>query len=341
MRQQGIGLDQSNSKIKGVSARKVLNYTNTLQELKESNTSALLKQKGDIFVVNGKKYTTATGDGIGSGSKDESRYYSEQFKLETSIALSQMVFGDVKEELKIITGVPANLAERNDVIEKIKRNLIGDYHVNHNKVNKHFTVSQVGVVSQPVGTLYYVLFNPDGTRKPDHNGVIDPNIFRKNFLICDPGFGTTDLVELSAANGLGNNRTLPFAMSDYIADLYNRIEQVYPESRLSQAIENPYELDKMLINSDILSLPRGEFNVKDIKLELQEEYAEKIKSALGKYGYNLEKYHQIILTGGGSIVLENAIRKAFNNDPRIILVDNPIMANAIGFYILAKQTFRV
>ena len=334
MRTNIIGCDNSNASFKAFGGRKVLCYTNVLQEVKTSNTSALLRNKKDIFSVDGKQYTI--GGNIGSGGKDESRYYSKQFKLETQIALSQLVVGDVKEEFKIITGVPANLAERDDIIDKIKNNLIDNYEVTHNKVHKRFVISHVGVVSQPVGTLYYNLFDINGNAKTN-----DKSVYSKNFLIIDIGFGTTDLVELSASKGLGDNVTLTRAMSDYVSNLYKAIEYEYPESRLSSTEITPYELDNMLIDNDILSLPRGDYKVGHIKESLQQEFATEIKSALGKHGYNFEKYHQIILTGGGSIILYKALKEVFNNDKRVILIDDPIMANVKGFYTLAKQSYRV
>lgn len=337
---KAVGFEDSNSSIKVVCGGRVLHYLNTLQEVNENLLANLMKNNQKIYHYQGKKYIIGSVAGNGSGSKDESRYYSEQFKRETAIALSQVVDSD-KENIKLVTGLPASLSERDDLIKKMKKNLIDTYEVTieyneYTKERKQFTISDVIIVSQPIGTLWTIIYNTDGTLKTN-----DKNIKHHKFLLIDIGYGTTDMVELSASKGLGNNKTLNKAMSDYVANLYNAIEREYPESRLSAAIENPYELDKLLVDNDILELPRGKFKVGNIKEKLQDAMAQEIKSSLDKFGYNFEIYHKIILTGGGSKTLEKAIRKVFNNDNRITLVDNPLLANATGFYIIAKQYFKV
>ncbi len=339
IKKTAMGFEDSNSSVKIVANGKVTYYLNTLQEVNEGLLSNLL-QNQKIYTYKDKRYIKGLVGGIGSGSKDESRYYSENFKKETAIGLSDIVTTQ-NEEIKLVTGVPASLSEREELVKKMKKNLLGEYEVEieyckETKERKSFSITDVIIVSQPIGTLWSVIYNNDGTMKSE-----DSNIKNRKFLIVDIGYGTTDMVELSAAKGLGNNKTLPKAMSDYVANLYNAIEKEYPDSRLSAAIENPYELDKMLVNTDTLELPRGKFNVKSIKERLQNEMAHEIKSALDKFGYNFEIYHQIILTGGGSKTLEKSIRKAFGNDNRIVLVDNPLLANACGFYIIAKQLYKI
>lgn len=336
-----VGFENSNSKIVVISDEKIIHYLNTVQEVRETNTSRITGKKQDTFTYEGKQYIVGSTIGIGSGSKDESRYYSEQFKKETVLALSQMLRGDFFEDnkFKIVTGVPSNLAERNDLIHKMKNNLLGEYEVIHNGIKKKFSIEAVGIAAQPIGTFYYMHYNIDGTRKPNRNGLVEKDIFQKNVLFLDIGYGTFDLAEL-VAGVLGNVRTLPkAAMSDYIARLFTEIEAEYPESRLSQAIESPYELDRKLISSDILTVPRGKFNVKNIKQSLQDDFAQIAKSSLDKYGYNFERYDDIVLTGGGSIILERSLNIAFNNDPRIWLVKEPILANAKGFKAIAVKTY--
>ena len=340
-----VSLENSNSSIKVVvQGREPLHYLNTLQEVNESLISSLLKSNKKIYTFNKKKYITGVPGANGSGGKDESRYYSEAFKRETAIALSQIVTSE-KQVIKLVTGLPASLSERDDLIKKMKENLIGNYIVEieydeYTKEKKSFSIADVVIVSQPVGTLWSYLYNQDGKMR-DFGNISGKAIKTKRFLILDVGYGTTDLVELSAADGLGNNKNLQKGMSDYIANLYNEIEREYPESHLSAAIENPYELDEMLIDNDILSLPRDEFDVSECKNNVAEQMATEIKNALDKYGYNFEKYHEIILTGGGCITLFEAIRKVFNNDKRVKLIDRPLLANALGFYIISKQYYKL
>lgn len=338
-KQTAVSSDNSNSATRVVTHNESIHYLNTLQEVDENLLSNLLKKNQKLYTYQKKTYIKGVLGGTGSGSKDESRYYSDDFRKETVLALSDIVTSE-HEIIKMCTGLPASLSQRDDIIKKMKRNLKGEYEViinyNGQEQIKTFNITDVIIVSQPLGTLWYRMYNKDGSLKSD-----DQSIKYMKFLIIDPGYGTTDLIELSAAKGLGNNKTLSFAMSDYIADLYNAIEKEYPDSRLSAAIENPYELDELLLNSDVLVLPRGKFKVGHIKERLQTEMALKIKNALDKFGYNFEIYHEIILTGGGGKTLEKAIRKVFNNDPRIILIDDPIMANAQGFYIIARQYFKI
>ena len=60
---------------------------------------------------------------------------------------------------------------------------------------------------------------------------------------------------------------------------------------------------------------------------------------LDNFGYTLDRYHEVILTGGGSANLHYAIKQVFGNNPKIRLADDPILANVKGFVIMAVQQY--
>lgn len=328
-----IGFENSNSSIKGVSNLKSIYYPNTIRRVRSVNSLNRSLGGSKIYEVDGAMYQVGFDNGYGSGSKDESRYYSEQFKIESAIAFSQMCnHGD---RLQVVTGLPANLASREDIVLKLKETLVGSYRVKCEGQIKQFVVESVMVASQPVGTLWSILFKPDGSLK------VPRDVFTKEFLIIDIGYGTTDIVVLSATKGIDDSQTRTFdiAMSDYVNSLYKAIEQQIPESRLTQAKISPYQLDRLLADSDKLDIQTGVFDVRKIKEELQLSFTEELKMRLDNFGYTLDQYHEVILTGGGSANLHKAIKQVFGNNPKIRLVDDPILANVKGFAIMAVQQY--
>lgn len=329
---RNIGFENSNSKLKGISDSKKISYLNTIRKVR-SISSHNIATAPDFYEVNGSMYQVGFDAGYGSGSKDESRYYSEQFRIESAIAFSQMCNNG--NSLNIVTGLPAHLANKDDLVHKLKCNLIGKYHVKHKNAKKDFFVDRVSVVSQPVGTLWSILFDLQG------NPRVEKDALNKNFLIIDIGFGTTDFVVLSASMGIDESRsgTVDIAMQDYIKDLYRAIEIEIPQSKLTNAKITPLQLDTALINSDILDISTGKFNVAEIKKDLQLEFALKLQQRINTFGYVFDEFHEIILTGGGSIIMEKAIKQVFNNNNKIKLAKDPILANVTGFYIMAKQIY--
>lgn len=325
-----IGFENSNSSIKARMADRYLHYPNTIRKVKTRSSIAL--KKLTLYEIGGEIYQVGFEDGYGSGGKNESRYYSEQFKIESAIALYQLCnHGD---DLHIVTGLPANLAEREDIVEKLKQTLVGDYEVKVGPQKKKFKVASVSVVSQPVGTLWSILFDYTDL------SLRDGNALNEDFLIVDIGFGTTDICALSASSGIDMERTLTLdiAMSDYINRLMRTIELTIPETRLTQTSITPYRIDQMLLNNDILKLPTGTFNIADIKKDVQEDIVNDLKMRMDNLGYSFDRYYKIIFTGGGASTLYNAINNVFAN-PRIILADDPCLANVNGFYVMAQQTY--
>ena len=214
-----IGFENSNSSIKGVSALKSIYYPNTMQQVRTVNSLNRTLGSKSTYEIDGKKYQVGFDNGYGSGSKDESRYYSERFKIESAIAFYQMCHhGD---RLKVVTGLPTNLASRDDIVDKLKQNLVGPYEVKCEGQRKNFIVESVMVASQPVGTLWSILFKTDGSLK------VNRDVFTKEFFIIDIGYGTTDIVVLSASKGIDDSQTRTFdiAMTDYVNSLYNAVEQ--------------------------------------------------------------------------------------------------------------------
>lgn len=330
-----IGFENSNSRIKGLSDLKVLDYPNTIRKVRRMTNQTGSLSKGKVYEYQDQFYCVGALGDYGSGSKDASRYTDNDFKIETIIALSQMCNNG--DSINLITGLPANLAERTDIIDKIKYNLIGTHRVGDGKAKKTFRIEKVNVASQPVGTLWGMLYDING------NEIVNDDIFGEKFLVIDIGFGTTDLVALSATQGIveDSSKTLDIATSDYITKVYNAIDIEIRDSHLSQSGMTAYELDEQIRQSDTIKLTTGKFDVGSIKKDYQEEFAVSLKQRLGQFGYNLNKYHQTILTGGGASIMGNEITKVFNNDNRIKVINNPRLANVTGFFIMAKQIYGV
>ncbi|QVK19745.1 ParM/StbA family protein (plasmid) [Mycoplasmatota bacterium] len=330
-----VGLEVANSSIKGYANNKSLLYPNTVKAVTKTFEGSFIKNnEGFIAEYEGQVYEVGFVDNSGSGSKSITRYSTPEFKRECIFALSQLVERD-DEEIRLFTGTPSSHSDDEEIKKDIINNLKGTHTVKliPSNVKRTFTITHVQVVAQPVGTLIKSWFNENGTVK-------NKNEMKNDFCVIDIGWGSTDLLTMVGGRPKEKD-TINLAMSDFNKNLRDEIQNKHPESKVKYYYNSLYELDLKVRETDIIETPHGlkSYNIKNIKEEVQLDFAREIISRISNTGINLDNFYRIYITGGGSIMLHKAMQNIFRNDDRISLVENPQMANAIGFYILARQTW--
>ena len=157
---QKIGLEVANGYIKVVSDDSEAVYPNRLKMLTGSEFS-LTGTIGTVYEFNNKKYILDE-KGDSSGGRSADRYLSEDYLLETLVAVSQVI---KERNVALTIGVPCRDFEVKDLKTKIANHLKGRHvlYISNNleeeKEEYIINIEDVYVVVEPLGTLCEFVFN--------------------------------------------------------------------------------------------------------------------------------------------------------------------------------------
>ena len=258
---------------------------------------------------------------------------SEDFKIEALIGITACLkelpnFMD-HEVLRIVTGVPSNLAKNQKIINQIKQLLLGIHEVKSVTWDSvrpiTFEIREVIVVPQPLGTMYDYVYDPE-------MDTLNEKLLNQRAIVIDIGWGTTDIAILETAR-VRSTFSFNIGTSDYISDLQEDVNNNMPEASIFSL--SPHELDEALLESPIVETPFGEFDLSEYIDKWKKYEARRVYQEVMGIGLEFNKFYKIILTGGGSLLYENYLRELFD-DPRVIIQDNAVMANSRGFWLLGN-----
>ena len=325
-----IGIDVANSTIKTwTDDNKHLEYRNTIKEVNDAGLVYSFKTDYQMFVYNKEVYEVGDITAMGSGGRGKARYNSNSFKIEALIGIASILVPGVKDKIRVVTGLPSSLSKNNAVAEEIKKSLLGDYLIKSVKWDLiddiAFEIVDVIVVPQPLGTLYNFVYD-------EKTKELNQTVLTQRALVVDIGFGTTDLAVLEGSRVRG---TFGFELgvSDYIANLQEEVNNKYPEASIYAL--NPHQFDIALLESTTVETPFGKYDLAALAEKHKEIQAKRVYEAVMGLGLEYNKFYRIILTGGGSLQYEKYLRKFFN-DPRLVIQEDAVTANAKGFYLLGQ-----
>jgi len=325
-----IGIDVANSTIKIWSDNDLHNeYRNTVKEINDAGLVYSFKTNYQMFVLNKEVYEVGDLTTMGSGGRGKSRYSSNAFKTEALIGIAGILKPGTNDKIRVVTGLPSSLSKNSAVAEEIKKNLKGQFNIKSVKWDKvddiTFEVVDVIVVPQPLGTLYNFVYEPQ-------TGELNQKLLSQRALIVDIGWGTTDLAVLEESRVRG---TFGFeiGVSDYVANLQEEVNDKMPEANIYAL--NPHQFDVALMQSTNVETPFGVFDLAALSEKHKEIQARRVYEAVMGLGLEFNKFYRIILTGGGSLQYEKYLRANFN-DPRLIIQQDAVTANAKGFHLLGQ-----
>jgi len=325
-----IGIDVANSTIKIWTEDAKHNcYRNTVKEINDAGLVYSFKTDYQMYVINKEVYEVGDIAAMGSGGRGKARYNSDAFKMEALIGICTVLEPGSNDKLRVVTGLPSALSKNAAVAEEMKKSLMGSHTIKSVKWDQvdevTFEVVDVVVVPQPLGTLYNFVYD-------DATGELNQTMLAQMALVVDIGWGTTDLAALESSRVRG---TFGFEIgaSDYIASLQEEANNKFPEANIYAL--NPHQLDLALLESPIVETPFGKYDLSSLCEKYKESTAKKVYSAVMGLGLQYNKFYRIILTGGGSLLLEKDLRKLFN-DPRLVIQQDAVMANSKGFFLLGQ-----
>ncbi len=224
------------------------------------------------------------------------------------IEIAKFALNLLDKNAKVVaTGLPVKSSkkERENVLNSLK-----------NALN-----CEVILLPQPVGSLIYM-------------GM-------KTGVCVDIGFGTTDIVVLFDMEYLKGDTMLVG-----IDDIYNNLE-LFVRNEYGISI-TPEEMAKLLLENGEVGRIRGGRRIVVKREDVIQSYEEIVKGWVDRVasrvkmlleGLSTSIVENLVITGGGSLLpmVYELFQREFEDIGKVVKPDDPITANAKGFYMLAKK----
>lgn len=314
-------------------------------------------ESSDVYVIgyNAQKMATPI-DATDSESElyGRKRYFSSSFKAIYRAALAQGIRKkEDSREIFIQTGLPSAYVKGDTPnIQKVMSGI----HSFDLKIGKEpwqhysYTIKEenVAVIPQPMGTFYSVITQNDGNFSNGKSDASIPGfkeIFYKNVLVMDVGFGTFDFYAIKNRTAETDKKVskndvgMKAVLSEVSKEIMERYGQDIPVSSLQNYLETGTieVFDEEAMTSDYKSIKDIVEKANDIVFERAFEQAKAATSSFAGYDY-------IIITGGtGEAWFEKFAEKLKGLKTvklipgNIIDHNSMIYSNVRGYYMLAYQ----
>jgi len=223
-------------------------------------------------------------------------------------------------EMTIITGLPVKFFRQDK--DQLRARLLGEHHAQREGRNAQtFRVTTVVVIPEPFGTVSSEVLNSRGE-------IIDQQLANGEVGIIDVGGKTTNLLCVERLAEISHEtksvdlggwdvvRQIDDYLSDNYPDLELRDHQIAEtlKTRTTKYYGQPVDLGPTI---DAIVTPMA-----DQILGKAEEI------------WNVANLDAILITGGGALLLGPYLQRHFRHAR---IVDNPVYANAIGYWKLSQR----
>lgn len=243
--------------------------------------------------------------------------------------------------VKVQTGLPPEFIVQDS--EELKNKFVGEHKFSV-KVGRRPWVSSrikldtkdVFICKQPFGTLMANVINEDGV-------MTNPTLLKKNVLILDAGFHTTDTFHCIQ----GTREGIALTWENYaMQEVYQRTCDNILEATGNKTDISVYSLEKAFDTGVVHYGSRKEpYNfIKDFYRNLKEVCLELINDLNAAYN-NMMNVDVILLTGGTGVAWEKYIREYYKETQALEIVlagdgKNTSRANVKGYYNLLVSRLR-
>jgi hypothetical protein len=312
-------------------------YPNTLTQVgRETHAAKQGKEEKPVYTINNRKvYAGETLNYISSSSDNVNRYGTEEYLIESLIALDQ--FSEDNDILTVVTGIPSNHYEdKDEAIRLITNNLKKPHTYEVNGVEKTVKIKNVIVTLQPLATFFYTIV--------DENGNVDEDMIERYentlTLIIDIGWKTSD-VAVIRGNSLERFDTLETSMETTYEDIRAKLkEQAKKEKKKLAGAKNVklLEIERQLRKGDAFRWANELNEASLIKREVFTNSAKNIVTEANSF-MSFDQVSTIIFTGGGTEALEGYLEPHLTNaktgkhDENIFLLSDTQLANVKGYYV--------
>ncbi len=360
----GIALDIGYSAVKGFSPNRVYRFPSYARKLEgrmigigstsENNILYRENENAPVWAVGEYAQSMITSSDATESSDalyGRNRYYDPMFLVvaRTGLAMGMIAntYGSpAGKKLVVQTGLPPRYIKSD---APLLRDVLNGTHsfevkVGDNKWEKFsfaLSPSDILVMEQPMGTLFSISTNQDGTASPETE-----NYFRKRLLIADPGFGTFDIFNIAGNQIMGTETFNDLGMKAVLQRTADEIFKQYGTELSVPAMQTN------LAEGTFTKFDRKTRSTEEIEFaQILEEQSKKVcMEALERMENiynNLIDHDYLVITGGTGEAWVEYIRDSlkFMNKLKIIpgnLNDNLsyTFANVRGYYMFLQQRLR-
>jgi plasmid segregation protein ParM len=273
------------------------------------------------------------GDGvflIGEGAVAQSRFVDrrEDRGWIVSNAYRRLMLAGFTEltaatwcELVVVTGLPV-------AFYSADRHVLRDRFLGHHRVAREgrraqtFQVSECRVIPQPFGTLLAEALN-------DHGKIVNHDLATGAVGVIDVGGKTTNLLSVNRLAEIGRETaSMNLGAWDVARAVREYLTNHCPELELRD-----HQLIDAIVKRRVkyFGAPVDLENVIDATLEPMGDQVIAQATQLWNGAAGLEA---ILVAGGGALLLGPYLTRAF---PHVRVVDNPVFANALGYWRFAQR----
>lgn len=352
-----IGLDIGYSAVKGFSPNNLFCFP------------AFAKKQGDVVSVakadsTDIQYRNSTGEvwNVGESAQNMSstndselavfgrtRYFSEMYRVISEVGMAfgmlKNKFGDPSgKEIYIQTGLPPEYRKSDtpDLIEVLSGEHEFDIRIGERDwIHFKFTIASdhVGVIDQPMGTLFSISTNPTGRPAKEAR-----KYFSSNLIIIDAGFGTLDIYNIANGKIITKPETVDnMGMKQVFKQTIRDIMDKYKKELTIM------DMQKVLLSGEIHVFEKKngrpvskKVSVANILEKNSKEVCEAAIARICNTYNNLVDHDYLIITGGTCAAWKDYIKEYFNDMETLEILsgaqnDNlsAVFANVRGYYMYA------
>lgn len=312
-----VALDLANGFIKVSNNGKTVCYENKLRRIKHNDFSVIKSEDKTIYNFDNNQYVLDPVGGITSGGRNNQRYGTDQYLLESLIAISNVTD---KVDISLTIGLPCKDHGNSEIEKKIIEKLTNGPHVlkikrgsNQEEVGRVIDIKDVTILCEPVGTLLDLMI--------DEKLNLVSQLQDLKFLIIDIGHGTMDIVETHGLNVINKDHANIGGMT-LVQDYLERINANHSETGM------------VFKESDITIIPKAKINKYQKEWNFNKELesakktvANEITSTISQKGYAYEDYDAVVFTGGCCLQVNGYLQLPVNG----VIHENCQTANVNGY----------
>lgn len=264
---------------------------------------------------------------VGEGALLESRLHSARQDAERIgsveervLMLAALARAGISHAL-VVTGLPVLWWDRR---RSLVNSWLGEHTLLVDGKSQTLTVHEVRPVWQPLGTFYARFLDDAGS------ACHDEATLRAGCGIVDVGLNTTDL------SGLENLQPVPIWSSGVRVGVRDALEVISAHLEQQYGVRRPLgELALALRTGRAIAVYRDRVQLDGLASSAIESLAQQIVSEASRQWGQADRFHCILVTGGGAALVGKAVARAFPHNAEVM--PQPGLANALGFARFAQR----
>lgn len=301
----------------------------------------------DTYIVGDMAMRSLTEDSVVNEDSMYGRnhYLHPEFKIvfETALGLAcwnEDLYNADPSSFYIETGLPPSYMSDEPYIRAA---MCGEHKFTLTKgsVTKDFNITlnddQIGVMSQPMGTLNSLLFNDDGSYSS-----IAADLMSTNVTLLDGGFGTFDKFFIKERQLEFQDSDGKLGMKRILEELRLMIRREYGINISIPAMQKVLRSGKFTVN-DMITMTAKEVDVTPYFEKANQKVAAEAFDSMKEYAFGVKYF---IMTGGIGEAWLPIFKEKLTDLPVKVLLGNAtttlptVLSNARGYYMKAVNTFR-